>query len=77
MANKNVHVVPRSDGNWSVKREGSKRSSAVTETQAEGIKEGRRLAQESKGELAIHGEDGQIREKRSYGNDPCPPKDKA
>jgi hypothetical protein len=76
MSEKNVHVVPRKDGGWSVKREGSKRSSAVTETQAEAVKEGRKFAQESKGELAVHGEDGKIREKRSYGNDPCPPKDK-
>ena len=59
-----------------MKREGSKRSSAVTDTKAEAVKEGRKYAQDSKGELTVHGEDGKIQEKRSYGNDPCPPKDK-
>lgn len=77
MGKKNVHVVPRKDGDWSVKREGAKRSSAVTETQAEAIKEARKIAQKDGGEMSVHGKDGQIREKSSYGNDPCPPKDKA
>lgn len=77
MPKKNIHVVPRTDGDWSVKREGAKRSSVVTETQAEAIKEARKIAQKEGGELIVHGKDGQIRDKSSYGNDPCPPRDKA
>lgn len=77
MPKKNVHVTPRKDGKWNVIREGAGRASAVADTQAEAIKEGRRLAQDGKGELAIHGEDGRIRDKRSYGADNCPPRDKS
>jgi hypothetical protein len=40
------------------------------DTQDEAIQEGRQLAEEENGELVIHGEDGQIREKDSHGNDP-------
>jgi len=39
-------------------------------TQEEAINEGRSLAEQEHGELVIHGEDGQIREKDSHGNDP-------
>jgi hypothetical protein len=32
------------------------------------------IAQNQQSELLIHGENGRIREKNSYGNDPYPPK---
>nr|MDC2856665.1 DUF2188 domain-containing protein [Ningiella sp. W23] len=32
------------------------------------------VAQNQKSELYVHGKDGKIREKNSYGNDPHPPK---
>lgn len=78
MANKkNVSVQPTGDGDWGAKREGADRYSRRFDTQKEAIDAGRRMAQDSKGELSIRGKDGQIREKRSYGGDPCPPKDQA
>jgi hypothetical protein len=40
------------------------------ETQEEAIKAGRERAQRDKVELLIHGRDGQIRERNSFGNDP-------
>lgn len=73
MAKKNVHVVPR-DGGWAVEKDGSKRASKVTETQREAIEAGKRIATRESSELVIHGENGRIREKNSYGNDPNPPK---
>jgi hypothetical protein len=36
----------------------------------EAIREGRKLAEQERGELVIHGKDGRIREKDSHGNDP-------
>lgn len=76
MANpKNVHVVKRND-QWGTLREGGQRVSSQHDTQAEAIKAGRDMAREGKGELLIHGRDNQIRARDSYGNDPCPPKDK-
>ena len=70
---KNVHVVPKG-GNWAVKKENSQRVSKVTSTQKEAIQFAKKIAKNSKTELLIHGKNGQIREKNSYGNDPFPPK---
>lgn len=69
-----VHVVPRSGGGWAVERGGAERASKVTRTQEQAIKAGKTIAERERDELVIHGEDGRIREKNSYGNDPYPPK---
>jgi hypothetical protein len=71
---KPVHVVPQGD-RWAVKREGAQRASSLHDTQAEAEKQGRPLARADQTEFYLHGRDGQIREKDSYGNDPNPPKD--
>ncbi|MBP9113666.1 MAG: DUF2188 domain-containing protein [Polyangiaceae bacterium] len=73
-SNNNVHVSRNSNREWQAKVEGNARASVVTGTQKEAIAEGRKIAQREKSELVIHGEDGRIREKNSYGNDPNPPK---
>jgi uncharacterized protein YdaT len=73
MAKKDVHVVPRGNG-WAVEKNGSQRASKVTETQREAIAAGKKIAEREKSELVVHGENGRIREKNSYGNDPSPPK---
>ncbi len=72
--NKNQHVTMRPDGNWQVKGEGNKRASAVTNTQRDAITIATEIARNQKSELIIHGKNGKIREKNSYGNDPFPPK---
>jgi hypothetical protein len=76
MAKSNVHVVPRTSGGWAVRRGGADRASATAPTQREAIERGKQIAEREKTELVIHGENGRIREKNSYGNDPNPPKDK-
>jgi hypothetical protein len=74
MHRKDVHVVPRTAGGWAVKRPGAGRSSKVTETQRQAIEAGKKIAERESSELVVHGKDGRIREKNSYGNDPYPPK---
>lgn len=74
MANKNQHVTPHKDGGWQVKGAGNQRATVRTETQAEAIKIARDIAINNNSEVIIHGQNGQIREKNSYGNDPYPPK---
>lgn len=70
---KNIHVVH--DGEqWKVKQENAMRSSGNFGTQREAIDRARQIAQNKGQEVAIHGLDGRIREKHSYGNDPYPPK---
>lgn len=64
-----IHVVPSDEG-WRVEREGQKRAIAVATTQAEAAKRGRKVARKDQVEFMLHGRDGQIREKDSYGNDP-------
>jgi hypothetical protein len=38
------------------------------------VEQGRKLAQRNKSELVIHKQDGKIGDRRSYGNDPFPPR---
>ena len=73
MMNKNQHVVPNGN-NWAVKGEGNSKNTRITQTQKEAINIARTIARKEQSELVIHGKDGQIRQKDSYGNDQFPPK---
>lgn len=68
-----VHVTPHDKG-WAVTREGNKRPSSVHPTQKQAAQEGQAIAKRDKTEFALHGKDGQIRQKNTYGKDPYPPK---
>lgn len=74
MAKKNeVHITPDKNSKlWEVIH--NKVLVTHVATQKEAIQVGRTLAKESKAELVIHGKDGKIRKKDSFGNDPNPPK---
>lgn len=72
---KNVHVVKSRNGDdWSVKTENSQKAYRNVSTQKEAIEIGKSVAKNNSSELIIHGTDGKIREKNSYGNDNHPPK---
>ena len=70
---KNQHVVPR-NGQWAVRGEGNIKDTGVFKTQTDAINRAREIARGQGSELVIHGRDGRIREKSSYGRDPFPPK---
>lgn len=72
---KNVHIVPR-DGGWGVLREGNHRAGSIHRKQDTAIAEGHGAAKRDHVELVVHGLDGRIRAKDSFGNDPFPPRDK-
>ncbi len=74
MGNNNQHVTPHKEGGWQVKGAGNSRATVRTDTQSEAIKIARDIAINKGSEVVIHGQDGRIREKNSYGNDPFPPK---
>lgn len=76
MTKTSKHVVPQPTGGWAVKNSGATRASRTFDTQADAIKYGRNVAKQERSELYIHGRDGTIKNKNSYGNDPLPPKDK-
>jgi uncharacterized protein DUF2188 len=64
-----VHVMPGDKG-WRVEIEGSARPRSTHGTQAEAAKAAREIARKNKSELLIHGRNGKIRERNTYGHDP-------
>lgn len=71
---KNQHVTPHPKGGWQVKGAGNSRATVRTSTQAETAAIARTIAMNQNSERLIHGRDGQIRARDSYGHDPYPPK---
>jgi hypothetical protein len=69
-------VTPRPDGKWQHKQDGNKIATKVTATQKQAEKSAIDTAKkQGGGEVIVHGEDGKIRSKDTYGHDPNPPKD--
>jgi hypothetical protein len=66
---KNQHVVKHNDG-WAVKGAGNGKATKVTSTQQKAIQAATKIAKHQQSEVVIHGRDGKIRDKDSYGNDP-------
>ena len=69
---KNLHVV-RLGKRWSIKNDGRTLSSHNTQQNA--IRSAIIIAKRIHSEVIIHGRDGRIRSKDSYGPDPFPPRD--
>ncbi len=70
---KSQHVVPRGD-DWAVRGEGNERDTGRFRTQKDAVDAATRIAKNKGAEVLIHGRDGRIRERNSYGKDPFPPK---
>lgn len=70
---KNIHIIKK-DKEWIIKKAGNKKASASFDTQKKAIDYGRRIAKKDTVEILIHGKNGKIRERDTYGNDPFPPK---
>ena len=73
MSSKGQHVVP-SGSRWSVRKAGAERASGTYDTRQEAVNVARSRAQSQGTELYIHGSDGRIRERTSYGAEQFPPK---
>lgn len=71
---KDQHVVPNGEL-WAVRGAGNKNVSSKHRTQQNAINAAIQNAKKEHSEVVIHGRNGRIRDKDSYGNDPCPPKD--
>jgi hypothetical protein len=74
MSKKNIHVVPNGK-RWAVKPEGAEKPVSNHQIQLAAAQAGRKVAKQNQSELVIHRPNGQIRDKDSYGKDPCPPRD--
>lgn len=57
-----------------MKGAGNERASSFHSTQREAIAAARETAIRQGSEMLIHGENGRIRERNTYGEDPHPPK---
>ena len=71
---KNIHISKHKDGGWKVESEGAQRSAGIFDTQAEAIRHGTQIAKNNQVELFIHGRNGKIRKRNTFGPDPFPPK---
>lgn len=72
MTKKKLHVVPHSEG-WAVKGAGNQRATAIHSIQQSAIAQARDIARNQGSEMLIHGTNGRIRERNTYGKDPYPP----
>jgi hypothetical protein len=68
-----IHTVPHGDG-WANRTEGASRVFGVAPTKAEAEGIGRATARARGTEQLSHRVDGTIGERRSYGDDPHPPR---
>ncbi|HCU57406.1 MAG TPA: hypothetical protein DF984_04125 [Anaerolineaceae bacterium] len=71
------HVVPNPNGGWAVRKGGSDRVTRTFTKQSDAISFAKYISKNQGAELYIHGRNGMIREKNSYGIDPLPPRDKS
>lgn len=75
MPYKEYHLTINKQG-CKVKKANAQKAVKVFSTKYSALQYARKLANNQKAELVIHSSDGKIQDKRSFGNDPCPPKDK-
>lgn len=69
-----LHVVQAGRGWRAVKGGAKTNTGTVYRTQRQAIMAGRAVSRKLGAELCIHGRDGKIRQKNSYGRDPFPPR---
>jgi hypothetical protein len=70
MSPQNGDVQTVAIGDTWVNKVGGMQVGSAFRTQGEAVQAGRQLAMQNRSEHTIHGQDGKIREKTSYGNDP-------
>ncbi len=73
---KNQHITHNPNGGWNVIGEKNSRPTRILSTKKEAIEYGKVIAINQGAELIIHGLNGKIQDKDSYGNDPFPPRDR-
>lgn len=72
---KNQWVSPRGN-QWGVHGEGNSRDTKLFDKKSDAVDYAKGIAQRQQSELIVQKQNGRIQSKDSYGNDPCPPRDK-
>jgi hypothetical protein len=65
----NQHVVSLG-GSWAVKAEGASAPLAVFKTQSEAWEKAKSIARKERSEALLHGKNGLVRTRNTYGHDP-------
>ena len=76
MAKGKISTLVKQPDGWAVKRRQQQGDQGHPHP-AQAIEKAENIARNQKSDTKIHGEKGKIRAADSYGNDPCPPKDKS
>lgn len=71
---KSQHIVKHSSGGWALKKGGASRATKVFSTQSAAFNHGRNVSINQGAELFVHGLNGRIRMRNSYGGDSFPPR---
>ena len=66
---KNQHVVMHDD-RWAVTEEGGSAPVAWCRTQGQAWEKAKAIARRERSEAVLHGKDGRVRERNTYGYDP-------
>lgn len=65
------HVVPRTRGQWGVKKENAEKASTTEDSKQEAIDSAKELAKKNKpSQIIIHKKDGSFQTEHTYGSDP-------
>ena len=77
MPRKELHVTNNDErGGWDIRKPGAERASGHFETKKDAMRVGREMAINQGAELIPHLKNGEFQNPNSYGNDPCPPRDR-
>ncbi len=72
---KDIHTVFNSERHmWENKKEGSNKPLSSHQTKDNALDKGKQIAKKEEVEHFIHGKDGKIQERNSYGQDTFPPR---
>ena len=69
MSAKSQHVTPNPSGGWRVFRSGSTRASRLFRNHDAAVAYAREKARKEQSDLFVHGDDGMVQERTSYGID--------
>ena len=72
---KDQYVVRHGDA-WAVRGANNSKVTIICQTQKDAIGRAITIAKNQGSEIRVQNRNGQFRKCNSYGNDPCPPKDK-
>ena len=65
-----VHVIRGNNGGWQVRVEGKTRAQSIHTAKRKPRRSAKRSARRNKSERLIHGRDGRIRDRSTFGHDP-------